>query len=158
MEVDRYVATGQQKVLVPMRISRVQMLKVLWNLQMVHQVSPPWSFFYVERKIIWFLLVSNLLCERIEPSACDRLIFSFDCAEDGKETTNSEAPENNPQYTTVYVGNLAPEARNFLIYYISSLSLSLSLFNTCTHSDTHIYLPALSHINFCHALDEFFYF
>ncbi|GKV47669.1 hypothetical protein SLEP1_g54548 [Rubroshorea leprosula] len=31
-------------------------------------------------------------------------------SEDGKETTtNSEAPENNPQYTTVYVGNLAPE-------------------------------------------------
>lgn len=31
-------------------------------------------------------------------------------SEDGKEPTNSEAPENNPQYTTVYVGNLAPEA------------------------------------------------
>ncbi|XWS16137.1 hypothetical protein CRYUN_Cryun34aG0059700 [Craigia yunnanensis] len=30
-------------------------------------------------------------------------------SEDGKETTNTEAPENNPQYTTVYVGNLAPE-------------------------------------------------
>ncbi|GMH14209.1 hypothetical protein Nepgr_016050 [Nepenthes gracilis] len=30
-------------------------------------------------------------------------------AEDGKETVNSEAPENNSQYTTVYVGNLAPE-------------------------------------------------
>ncbi|GMI82160.1 oligouridylate binding protein 1B [Hibiscus trionum] len=29
-------------------------------------------------------------------------------SEDGKENTN-EAPENNPQYTTVYVGNLAPE-------------------------------------------------
>ncbi|KAJ8774030.1 hypothetical protein K2173_009461 [Erythroxylum novogranatense] len=29
--------------------------------------------------------------------------------EDGKETSNNEAPENNPQYTTVYVGNLAPE-------------------------------------------------
>ncbi|XP_021902880.1 oligouridylate-binding protein 1B isoform X2 [Carica papaya] len=28
---------------------------------------------------------------------------------DGKETTNNEAPENNPQYTTVYVGNLGPE-------------------------------------------------
>ncbi|XWS18793.1 hypothetical protein CRYUN_Cryun32bG0075400 [Craigia yunnanensis] len=31
-------------------------------------------------------------------------------SEDGKETTNNEAPEKNPQYTTVYVGNLAPEA------------------------------------------------
>ncbi|KAK6911834.1 RNA recognition motif domain [Dillenia turbinata] len=30
-------------------------------------------------------------------------------SEDGKEVTNNEAPENNPQYTTVYVGNLAPE-------------------------------------------------
>ncbi|KAM1373830.1 hypothetical protein ACFX2I_024478 [Malus domestica] len=27
-------------------------------------------------------------------------------SEDGKETTNSEAPENNPQYTTVYVSQL----------------------------------------------------
>lgn len=34
------------------------------------------------------------------------------CAEDGKETANNDGPENNPQpqYTTVYVGNLAPEA------------------------------------------------
>ncbi|XP_031105536.1 oligouridylate-binding protein 1B-like isoform X1 [Ipomoea triloba] len=30
-------------------------------------------------------------------------------SEDGKEATNNEAPENNPQFTTVYVGNLAPE-------------------------------------------------
>ncbi|XP_054781095.1 oligouridylate-binding protein 1B-like isoform X3 [Prosopis cineraria] len=30
-------------------------------------------------------------------------------SEDGKETSNTDAPENNPQYTTVYVGNLAPE-------------------------------------------------
>ncbi|XP_027334258.1 oligouridylate-binding protein 1B-like isoform X1 [Abrus precatorius] len=30
-------------------------------------------------------------------------------SEDGKETSNSDAPENNPQYTTVYVGNLASE-------------------------------------------------
>ncbi|KAL3720784.1 hypothetical protein ACJRO7_005573 [Eucalyptus globulus] len=30
-------------------------------------------------------------------------------SEDGKEATNSDAPENNPQYTTVYVGNLASE-------------------------------------------------
>lgn len=99
--------------------------------------EPTVVIFYVERKIIWFLLVSNLLCERIEPSVCDRLIFSFDCAEDGKETTNSEAPENNPQYTTVYVGNLAPEARNFLIYYISLLSLSLSV--TRAHTQIHTY-------------------
>jgi len=30
-------------------------------------------------------------------------------SEDGKETTSTDAPENNPQYTTVYVGNLASE-------------------------------------------------
>ncbi|KAI6671716.1 hypothetical protein NL676_006601 [Syzygium grande] len=30
-------------------------------------------------------------------------------SEDGKEGTNTDAPENNPQYTTVYVGNLASE-------------------------------------------------
>ncbi|KAG5248788.1 oligouridylate-binding protein [Salix suchowensis] len=30
-------------------------------------------------------------------------------SEDGKEAPNNEAPENNPQYTTVYVGNLSPE-------------------------------------------------
>ncbi|XP_010487197.1 PREDICTED: oligouridylate-binding protein 1C-like [Camelina sativa] len=30
-------------------------------------------------------------------------------SEDGKETLNEEAPENNSQFTTVYVGNLAPE-------------------------------------------------
>uniref|UniRef100_A0A5B7AA48 Putative oligouridylate-binding protein 1B n=1 Tax=Davidia involucrata TaxID=16924 RepID=A0A5B7AA48_DAVIN len=30
-------------------------------------------------------------------------------SEDGKETANNDAPENNPQYTTVYVGNLTPE-------------------------------------------------
>lgn len=43
------------------------------------------------------------------PYTCDVL-----CAEDGKETANNDGPENNsqPQYTTVYVGNLAPEAGN----------------------------------------------
>ena len=30
-------------------------------------------------------------------------------SEDGKETLNEETPENNSQFTTVYVGNLAPE-------------------------------------------------
>ncbi|KAF5776826.1 putative RNA recognition motif domain, nucleotide-binding alpha-beta plait domain superfamily [Helianthus annuus] len=30
-------------------------------------------------------------------------------SEDSKEPVNGDAPENNPQYTTVYVGNLAPE-------------------------------------------------
>ena len=43
----------------------------------------------------------------------ENLYLYLSCAEDCKEATNIEAPENNPQYTTVYVGNLAPEARNF---------------------------------------------
>ncbi|KAI7728338.1 hypothetical protein M8C21_001816 [Ambrosia artemisiifolia] len=30
-------------------------------------------------------------------------------SEESKEPVNGDAPENNPQYTTVYVGNLAPE-------------------------------------------------
>ncbi|XP_077236445.1 oligouridylate-binding protein 1-like [Tasmannia lanceolata] len=30
-------------------------------------------------------------------------------SDDGQEASNEDAPENNPQYTTVYVGNLAPE-------------------------------------------------
>ncbi|PON66024.1 Splicing factor-like protein, partial [Parasponia andersonii] len=30
-------------------------------------------------------------------------------SEDGQEKASEDAPENNPQYTTVYVGNLAPE-------------------------------------------------
>jgi len=36
------------------------------------------------------------------------------CPEDGKEVSNSDAPENNAQYTTVYVGNLASEVRNII--------------------------------------------
>ncbi|XP_071733526.1 oligouridylate-binding protein 1C-like isoform X2 [Rutidosis leptorrhynchoides] len=30
-------------------------------------------------------------------------------SEDSREVANTDAPENNPQYTTVFVGNLAPE-------------------------------------------------
>lgn len=44
-------------------------------------------------------------------------MFYSICTEDGKETSNSDAPENNPQYTTVYVGNLAPEVRAFLVFF-----------------------------------------
>lgn len=34
-------------------------------------------------------------------------------AEEGREKINDDAPENNPQYTTVFVGNLAPEVSSF---------------------------------------------
>ena len=56
------------------------------------------------------------------------ILFVMDCflhfSEDGKEATNSEAPENNPQYTTVYVGNLAPEVMkcSFFTYVSGSCS------------------------------------
>jgi len=42
------------------------------------------------------------------------------CADDGQETMNDDGPENNPHYTTVYVGNLAPEVSNHhsQIFYI----------------------------------------
>lgn len=59
----------------------------------------------------------------------------LDCAEDGKETTNSDAPENNPQYTTVYVGNLASEASG----HVSSLFCSfepLDLHAYIAHPDS----------------------
>lgn len=36
-------------------------------------------------------------------------------ADDGQEKSNEDAPENNSQYTTVYVGNLAPEVRDLLM-------------------------------------------
>lgn len=38
-------------------------------------------------------------------------------ADENQEKTNEDAPENNPQYTTVYVGNLAPEVSISLTYY-----------------------------------------
>lgn len=40
------------------------------------------------------------------------------CADDGQEKINEDAPENNPQYTTVYVGNLAPEVNIFFPFLI----------------------------------------
>ncbi|GJY82453.1 class II heat shock protein [Tanacetum coccineum] len=36
--------------------------------------------------------------------------------QDVKEPTNGDSPENNPQYTTVYVGNLAPEVTQLELY------------------------------------------
>ncbi|CAI9271051.1 unnamed protein product [Lactuca saligna] len=39
------------------------------------------------------------------------LDLSGNMLEDTKEQSDSDAPENNPQYTTVYVGNLGPEVR-----------------------------------------------
>lgn len=41
--------------------------------------------------------------------------------EDGQETNNEEAPENNSQYTTVYVGNLSPEVLLFSPFFFRAL-------------------------------------
>lgn len=53
-------------------------------------------------------------------------------AEDGKETTNTEAPENNPQYTTVYVGNLAPEASDHTPHLLAFYFLLFFVLCTCS--------------------------
>lgn len=73
-------------------------------------------YIYFFKWIFLFLLLSCVKRLSSVYVGYGRLIFSSDSAEDGKEPTNNEAPENNPQYTTVYIGNLAPEARRFLIY------------------------------------------
>lgn len=55
--------------------------------------------------------------------------FSFSSAEDGQEKTNDDAPENNPQYTTVYVGNLGPEVSICIRTRVESwIFISISLF------------------------------
>ncbi|KAJ4839590.1 Oligouridylate-binding protein 1B [Turnera subulata] len=64
-------------------------------------------------------------------------------SEDGKETTNSEAPENNPQYTTVYVGNLAPEARNLFALYKFAIYMCISSHACVTQLDLHRHFHSL---------------
>lgn len=51
------------------------------------------------------------------------------CVDDGQEKSSSEdAPGNNPQYTTVYVGNLAPEVYYYYNYYLFFHLMNLSVF------------------------------
>lgn len=46
----------------------------------------------------------------MEDLDADSYFFIFPYFADvGQENTNEEAPENNPAYTTVYVGNLSHE-------------------------------------------------
>lgn len=47
----------------------------------------------------------SIFCSSL--SSIIHYIFPF--VEDGQEKANEDAPENNSQYTTVYVGNLASE-------------------------------------------------
>ncbi|KAE8708719.1 Oligouridylate-binding protein 1A [Hibiscus syriacus] len=63
-------------------------------------------------------------------------------SEDGKETTNTEAPENNPQYTTVYVGNLASEASDHpqQLFYILHI---LFMVEWVTQLELHCHFHAL---------------
>ena len=76
------------------------------------------------------IFLANLGCHPCHFVATESLmcllnfVFFWHFPEDGKEATNSEAPENNPQYTTVYVGNLAPEVMkcSFFTYVSGSCS------------------------------------
>ncbi|XP_055800969.1 oligouridylate-binding protein 1 [Solanum dulcamara] len=43
------------------------------------------------------------------PDAKSIVELTTGTSDDGQEKVNKDAPENNPQYTSVYVGNLAPE-------------------------------------------------
>jgi hypothetical protein len=59
-------------------------------------------------------MCSNLRYARLESAwnvwMLTAIFFCFICFVDGsQENTNEEAPENNPAYTTVYVGNLSHE-------------------------------------------------
>lgn len=69
-------------------------MKVKWHCLCLH-AFPPFSSFIGTGK------------QMLDLHVC----LSVACADDGQEKSNDDAPENNPQYTTVYVGNLAPEAR-----------------------------------------------
>ncbi|KAH6817250.1 oligouridylate binding protein 1B [Perilla frutescens var. frutescens] len=47
--------------------------------------------------------------EQQNPDSKNVVELTNGASDDGQEKRNEDAPENNPQYTTVYVGNLAPE-------------------------------------------------
>ncbi|XP_047944473.1 oligouridylate-binding protein 1-like [Salvia hispanica] len=47
--------------------------------------------------------------EQQNPDSKNVVELTNGASDDGLEKQNEDAPENNPQYTTVYVGNLAPE-------------------------------------------------
>ncbi|XP_068479720.1 oligouridylate-binding protein 1C-like isoform X2 [Phaseolus vulgaris] len=47
--------------------------------------------------------------EEKQNSDAKSVVELTNASSDGKDISNSDAPENNPQYTTVYVGNLASE-------------------------------------------------
>lgn len=51
-------------------------------------------------------------------------------AEDGQEKSNEDAPENNSQYTTVYVGKSCTRGKNLVLFTIILLS-SLNFFFEC---------------------------
>lgn len=51
-------------------------------------------------------------------------------AEESQEVSAGEGPENNPQYTTVYVGNLAHEVRKKMLahcFFVLLMSIELHL-------------------------------
>jgi hypothetical protein len=67
-------------------------------------------------------------------------IHYFSCSENGKDKANIDAPENNTQYRTVYVGNLAHEVVS------SSILLSIHLLLPFTCLDHIHYNSAVTRI------------
>ncbi|KAG2259593.1 hypothetical protein Bca52824_078887 [Brassica carinata] len=73
-----------------------------------------WLFF---REMAWYQADSLQLGNKGATSGEDKMSsdsksvveLASGVSEDGKDTINGDAPENNAQYTTVYVGNLGPE-------------------------------------------------
>ncbi|KAL1547846.1 ubiquitin-specific protease ubp1 [Salvia divinorum] len=57
----------------------------------------------------WAAKGAGLGDEQQNPESKNVVELTNGTSDDGQEKRNEDAPENNPQYTTVYVGNLAPE-------------------------------------------------
>ncbi|KAK1301409.1 Polyadenylate-binding protein RBP45 [Acorus calamus] len=57
--------------------------------------------------------------------------------EDNQETANEDGPENNPQYTTVYVGNLSAEAKNYFSVNIHKHMMNFEVTQLDLHRQFH---------------------
>lgn len=75
--------------------------------------------------VAWLLILLGEYCLLL-----GWLLFSV---EEAQEMASDDSPEKNPQYTTVYVGNLAPEARIHTVFWLFFTLLII-----------HIYLGVLS--------------
>ncbi|PPS01445.1 hypothetical protein GOBAR_AA19203 [Gossypium barbadense] len=64
-------------------------------------------------------------------------------SEEGQEKSNDDSPENNPMYTTVYVGNLAPEASILVPPLIETCKITRLMLLAVTSADLHSHFHAL---------------